>query len=82
MANHNRFIPAPAGNGSARAIVNSLLTVHPRACGERGPQVDAETVGGGSSPRLRGTEFGCLIGTKAERFIPAPAGNGRKRESK
>ena len=31
---HSRFIPADAGNTSARKIISALLAVHPRGCGE------------------------------------------------
>ena len=31
----NRFIPAPAGNASTNSAKETLLPVHPRACGER-----------------------------------------------
>ncbi len=52
---HKRFIPAPAGNGRARARRLRLHAVHPRACGERRLGQNEIRNGGGSSPRLRGT---------------------------
>jgi len=70
-----RFIPAPAGNALPIDSVADLLSVHPRACGER--SAGRSTPGGysGSSPRLRGTLMGNLVNTSPDRFIPAPAGN-------
>ena len=71
-----RFIPAPAGNG-ARQFMNSLEdSVHPRACGERGPRPMPRTSSRGSSPRLRGTAVQSCGIIRCGRFIPAPAGNG------
>ena len=51
----NRFIPAPAGNGSTESVMSLLSTVHPRACGERDAVATPTTTIIGSSPRLRGT---------------------------
>ena len=49
--------------------------VHPRACGEHEFRAAEGLLGGGSSPRLRGTH-GRLWGPgRRGRFIPAPAGN-------
>ena len=72
-----RFIPAPAGNSATPASEPCPPAVHPRACGE---QVDWGVVcnlGGGSSPRLRGTAESPFDPTYVLlfRFIPAPAGN-------
>ncbi len=50
-----RFIPAPAGNAKAGAIIRPANAVHPRACGERALVVICTTASIGSSPRLRGT---------------------------
>ena len=72
-----RFIPAPAGNGSYRPESTFYPPVHPRACGER---VAVETIISdsiGSSPRLRGTVLYRPLDLTCQRFIPAPAGNGR-----
>ena len=71
-----RFIPAPAGNGSDRNRFCNQVTVHPRACGERGAIVDQPDNLFGSSPRLRGTAPRMTDTLTIERFIPAPAGNG------
>ncbi len=50
-------------------------SVHPRACGERLFLPLVELVGGGSSPRVRGT-LSAFAGPRGhKRFIPARAGN-------
>ena len=72
-----RFIPAPAGNGLTSVAMRATLQVHPRACGERVDLPHGVARGVGSSPRLRGTVDSLLLLDEAERFIPAPAGNGR-----
>ncbi len=53
----------------------SVLTVHPRVCGEQGPCGNITSAHYGSSPRVRGT--GTPISGRAQfvRFIPACAGN-------
>ena len=71
-----RFIPAPAGNGPGGPCKPWLMTVHPRACGERLPVSKQVKPGSGSSPRLRGTEQHPGYRLRRYRFIPAPAGNG------
>ncbi len=73
-----RFIPAPAGNGYPGGADGLPCPVHPRACGERNDGVAAPEVVAGSSPRLRGTDSGHSMTARACRFIPAPAGNGRR----
>ena len=52
-----RFIPACAGNGSASPCPTRPTPVHPRVCGERGPENRAVLRAVGSSPRVRGTDF-------------------------
>ena len=52
-------------------------TVHPRACGERALAGAFGRVSRGSSPRLRGTDALAYKVAARQRFIPAPAGNGR-----
>ena len=52
------------------------MTVHPRACGERGLSGLSGSGKTGSSPRLRGTAERVRAGATGHRFIPAPAGNG------
>ncbi len=72
---HDRFIPAPAGNTPLCPHILDLPTVHPRACGEhamiRRMRLDLT----GSSPRLRGTLRSAGFAAHGCRFIPAPAGN-------
>ncbi len=71
-----RFIPACAGNGTARGRSAPGYAVHPRVCGER---AHVEHLGGnlaGSSPRVRGTVGKLLHRDIPVRFIPACAGNG------
>ena len=76
-----RFIPAWAGNASSAQPVACARAVHPRVGGERYSQGYEERPPTGSSPRGRGTlsaEGGCL---PLHRFIPAWAGNARRRRS-
>ncbi len=70
-----RFIPAPAGNAAHASRHRPQGSVHPRACGERGPLRDVQQRLVGSSPRLRGTHPAKLSTRPYRRFIPAPAGN-------
>ena len=70
-----RFIPAFAGNTSASATCLSIVTVHPRVCGEHECFCTNHCPHAGSSPRLRGTpDRGTGRGLRG-RFIPAFAGN-------
>ena len=71
----HRFIPAPAGNALASLLAFAAYTVHPRACGERGPANACTSDRTGSSPRLRGTPSAAGRSAGPRRFIPAPAGN-------
>ncbi len=76
-----RFIPAPAGNGGSLRALAYQAAVHPRACGERlllFPSLFGQC---GSSPRLRGTGSLSRPFFSSSRFIPAPAGNGRRLSS-
>ncbi len=81
MTAKDRFIPAPAGNGSPQSKRHSPESVHPRACGEWFcARADARRVAG-SSPRLRGMVSRIQPGKLPHRFIPAPAGNGQRSTS-
>jgi len=51
------------------------MTVHPRACGERGTATSDQIFPNGSSPRVRGTRHRDLRSDFPKRFIPARAGN-------
>ena len=70
-----RFIPAHAGNRIASAGTNTVMTVHPRACGEQVLSAEVRRCPGGSSPRMRGTEAAQAMPQTNPRFIPAHAGN-------
>ncbi len=76
----DRFIPARAGNAESVKTASTVVTVHPRASGERATVAAtfADTVG--SSPRERGTptRANCAIGgspvhprASGERCAPA-----------
>ncbi len=54
----HRFIPAYAGNTRASAQKVKDATVHPRVCGEHSKREKKADCCGGSSPRMRGTQFG------------------------
>ncbi len=70
-----RFIPAWAGNTTARSRASFTATVHPRVGGEH--EAAGLTAAGcpGSSPRGRGTRFAAGVFRYKQRFIPAWAGN-------
>ena len=57
----------------------SASTVHPRVCGEHGFAAPITRESGGSSPRVRGTPGGSGARALVPRFIPACAGNTRRR---
>ena len=77
----NRFIPAPAGNRLLRQCGLTSTAVHPRACGEQISWMTSPPWVYGSSPRLRGTVSPACRVDQPSRFIPAPAGNRKERES-
>ena len=77
-----RFIPAPAGNGCTgqRTVVQSALSVHPRACGER-PLTGRESANSNAQRFIPAPAGNGILRSSWEkyrqtRFIPAPAGNG------
>ena len=70
-----RFIPARAGNSALSGLSVTLITVHPRACGEQSTAWDISTASYGSSPRVRGTVAFAMSSVGMPRFIPARAGN-------
>ena len=73
-----RFIPASAGNTSARARWLPWLAVHPRERGEHVSVPSRNSHGVGSSPRARGTRCKAWRAGSDIRFIPASAGNTDK----
>ena len=58
--------------------MSAKMTVHPHVCGERGEGLCVLDLGGGSSPRVRGTGESQRTHAGRDRFIPACAGNGWK----
>ncbi len=72
----SRFIPACAGNGMRAPNHAASKSVHPRVCGERIFGGGVDLTGGGSSPRVRGTDGSNPEVCEDDRFIPACAGNG------
>ncbi len=70
-----RFIPAGAGNAHHQTSLVRAWSVHPRGRGERGTESVTRNALVGSSPRARGTLAYPDIDLRAERFIPAGAGN-------
>ena len=73
-----RFIPARAGNGAVQTVCWLYSSVHPRARGERGTIWRSDQNLHGSSPRARGTGMRFDVLGRADRFIPARAGNGAR----
>ena len=76
----SRFIPACAGNATARRRPHRPSTVHPRVRGERIVTVETVDPIGGSSPRARGTHLVTCRHRLLPRFIPACAGNASRPE--
>ena len=72
-----RFIPAYAGNASARSGRRPRQTVHPRIRGERTVVSRSTSAAVGSSPHTRGTRLRDRLEHRQARFIPAYAGNAR-----
>ena len=75
-----RFIPACAGNAPRFAVSRPPVSVHPRMRGERDGDPNSADWRHGSSPHARGTRE--LVGCeqRAQRFIPACAGNAMGQE--
>ena len=72
-----RIIPAHAGNTQEQRRWISVMTDHPRACGEHGSFRVRRTSNSGSSPRMRGTPAYRESHNRTSRIIPAHAGNTR-----
>ena len=71
----SRFIPAGAGNTSARTRRLLSSAVHPRGRGEHAALASTTSTPSGSSPRARGTRRAAGHDRGGVRFIPAGAGN-------
>ena len=74
-----RFIPAWAGNTGRAVELRLLFSVHPRVGGEHFLGAAQIQTVDGSSPRGRGTRFNRIGRCRGRRFIPAWAGNTRRR---
>ena len=74
-ADHERIIPAYAGNTALYVVGTVEAGDHPRVCGEHVAAYDVTRHWGGSSPRMRGTlMFGGIVLCEYG-IIPAYAGN-------
>ena len=69
------IIPAYAGNTWIFHICKTQQRDHPRVCGEHCPLPGNARERAGSSPRMRGTQGGVVVGGGAHGIIPAYAGN-------
>ena len=72
---HQRFIPADAGNTHGVFPLHQLFSVHPRGCGEYYSTAILILISTGSSPRMRGIRRSWRGRRWPCRFIPADAGN-------
>ena len=77
----DRFIPAGAGNRPRSWVASVSPPVHPRGCGEQPRPRPISSWSSGSSPRVRGTGWSLSWWVVGPRFIPAGAGNSRRRHS-
>ena len=69
-----RNIPAYAGKTTCCSAVTSMPAEHPRVCGENMVVLNVQTVGNGTSPRMRGKRSDQVKGQHLSRNIPAYAG--------
>ena len=74
-ADLRRFIPASAGNTPVKVNSSIGVSVHPRERGEHQYRPLPPSGPRGSSPRARGTQRPDVWHPRAQRFIPASAGN-------
>ena len=74
-----RFIPAGAGNTHQGEGWRRYQAVYPRWRGEHPSVVTSERNTAGLSPLARGTRLPDIIFLRRQRFIPAGAGNTRRR---
>ena len=77
----SRFIPAGAGNTGALPLSRWIPTVYPRWRGEHPSDASRQTTCRGLSPLARGTLCWSWLSPHPARFIPAGAGNTRRRRS-
>ena len=70
-----RFIPTRVGNTDVRAIRQSLVPVHPHACGEYDASPATIDIRRGSSPRVWGIPARVMQSRFTGRFIPTRVGN-------
>ena len=68
------LIPARAGKTRSCAPSTTPRTAHPRACGENLARRGRGSLGGGSSPRVRGKQAVQALGGEPGGLIPARAG--------
>ena len=71
---HTRITPAHAGKTLFLLSPFSVLSDHPRACGENGAINHRDGIGVGSPPRMRGKLTSPVSRTGASRITPAHAG--------
>ena len=69
------IIPACAGNSLPELASTLRSRDHPRVCGEQRGGNHRNTIGMGSSPRVRGTVVDSIASTPDVGIIPACAGN-------
>ena len=69
------IIPADAGSTSPSVENDSILSDHPRGCGEHSSRTKNLNLPQGSSPRMRGARISILVSVIAVRIIPADAGS-------
>ena len=69
------IIPAYAGNTITPIGKKPIGVDHPRVCGEHSLRLLASKMFRGSSPRMRGTPDGPVVGDLIPGIIPAYAGN-------
>ncbi|RYP99498.1 hypothetical protein PG22506_1225 [Bifidobacterium pseudolongum subsp. globosum] len=77
-----RIIPAHAGQTRIWRSMFFACADHPRACGANKAPIVADTIGAGSSPRMRGKRRAGRAVTSHRRIIPAHAGQTGRLESK
>ena len=77
-----RIIPAHAGQTRVYAVPLIACSDHPRACGANELDENSNVFASGSSPRMRGKQRGTRLPRRAERIIPAHAGQTAQSSAK